>query len=345
VSDSLRYADTGVDIDATDAVKRRMAASVDRGDPRVLNRLGAFAPLLQGAFPQLDDPLLVMKTDEPGSKQKLATEHGRLEELSRDLVNHTVNDVIVMGAEPLYVTDCIVCGRLDDDVVSRLVAGMADACAEQGCVLVGGETSIQPGVVVDGLFVLSATVLGVVERQRVVDGSAIRPGDVVIGLASNGLHTNGYTLVRTLLERDAGLAARDVDGTPFLDAILRPHTGYYPALRHAFGRPGLHGMAHITGGGLRDNLVRILPPEVDAVLDLSQVPLLPLFAHIRDAGRVSDEEMLRTFNLGVGLVCVCAPDEATRLADELNEAGTRTRFLGEIVAGDGQVRTIEALPW
>lgn len=341
----LTYAETGVDIDATDQAKRRMADSINSGDPRVFNKLGAFAPLVQGSFPHLTDPQLVIKTDEPGSKQKLAIELGRLEDLARDLVNHTVNDVIVMGAEPLYVTDCIVCGRLDQDVVTRLVQGMAAACRAQGCVLIGGETSVQPGVVVDGLFVLSATVVGVVDRTAVIDGSRIAAGDVLLSLASNGLHTNGYTLVRELMARDPDLRQQDIDGEPFLDVIMRPHTGYYPALKGHFQRPGLHGMAHITGGGILDNLGRVLPPHVDAVVDLGQLAIPSVFSAIRNAGAVDDVDMLRTFNLGTGLVCVCAPDEAKAMAEQLSADGVRTRFIGEICAGTGRARSVEALAW
>ena len=341
----LTYAGTGVDIDATDAVKRRMVDSIDSGDPRVLNKLGAFASLVQGSFPGIEDPLLVIKTDEPGSKQKLAIELDRLQDLGRDLVNHTVNDVIVMGAQPMYVTDCIVCARLDADVVGLLVKGMAAACIDQGCVLIGGETSVQPGVVVDGLFVLSATVVGVVDRRAVIDGSAISAGDVLLALVSNGLHTNGYTLVRELMERDPALRTKDIDGEPFLDVIMRPHSPYYPVLKDHFGQPGLHGMAHITGGGILDNLRRVLPAHVDAVVDLSQVPIPPVFAAIREAGSIDDADMLRTFNLGVGLVCVCAADFSSQLSDQLTKVGMRTRFIGEVQSGSGQAITIGSLSW
>jgi phosphoribosylformylglycinamidine cyclo-ligase len=345
LTEKLTYAATGVDIDATDAVKRGMADSINSGDPRVFNKMGAFAPLVQGSFPGLADPLLVIKTDEPGSKQKLAIELDRLKDLSRDLVNHTVNDVIVMGAQPLYVTDCIVCGRLDQDIVGQLVQGMAAACQEQGCVLIGGETSVQPGVVVDGLFVLSATVVGVVDRPAAIDGGAIQPGDVLLSLASNGLHTNGYTLARTLMGRDPEFAKKDIDGESFLDVIMRPHTGYYPVLKAHFGNPGLHGMAHITGGGILDNLKRVLPETMDAIVDLSQLSIPTVFGAIREAGSLDDDEMLRTFNLGSGLVCVCAPDYAAEMADRLADAGVRTRFIGEIHKGTGQARAIEQLVW
>ncbi len=345
MTERLSYAATGVDIDATDAVKRRMADAVNSGDPRVLNQLGAFAPLVQGTFPDLEDPLLVIKTDEPGSKQKLAVELDRIEDLSHDLVNHTVNDVVMMGAHPMYVTDCIVCGTLDKELVPRLVTGMADACKKQGCVLIGGETSVQPGVVTDGLFVLSATVVGVVDREKVVDGQKIAVGDVVLSVASNGLHTNGYTLVRTQLERRPAFGETDLDGESLLDVIMRPHTGYYPALREILGDEGLHGLAHITGGGVVDNLQRIVSGSIDAVIDLADLRVPPVFKAIREEGNVEDGDMLRTFNLGVGLTMVCAPDAADRLAAHVAAHGHDVWQIGTITEGSGVVSLTNEVDW
>jgi phosphoribosylformylglycinamidine cyclo-ligase len=337
MGEGLSYSAAGVDIDSTDATKRRMADAVDSGDPRVLNKLGAFSSLVEGVFPQFTDPVLVLKTDEPGSKQKLAFELDRVEGLCQDLVNHLLNDVAVMAAHPLYVLDCIVCGRLDGDVVTRLVAGMAAACRAQEAVLVGGETSVQPGVVPPGLYVLSATAVGVAERAVICDGSRIRPGDVVLAVASNGLHTNGYTLVRTLLERRSDLAALAVDGGTFLDVVMRPHTCYYLAMRDLFGRPGLHGLAHITGGGLHDNVIRILPSTVDVRIDLSALRVPDVFRVIRDEGDLSSPDMLRTFNLGCGMIVVCAPDEAADIAAHFAQRGHDCWQAGHVTEGVGEV--------
>jgi phosphoribosylformylglycinamidine cyclo-ligase len=206
--ENLSYAKAGVDIDVSDAAKREMAKSIDRGDSRVFNRVGAFASLLEGRFRDMAHPVLVMKMEEPGSKQKLAFERGLARSLAYDLVNHLVNDVMVMGAEPLYIQDCIVCGKLEPEVATDLVSAMAQACADQGCVLCGGETSVQPGMVAPGLYILSACAVGVVERDRILDGSSIGEGDAVLAVGSNGLHTNGYSMVRRLLEKDPGLGAR-----------------------------------------------------------------------------------------------------------------------------------------
>jgi phosphoribosylformylglycinamidine cyclo-ligase len=337
MGERVSYSATGVDIDATDAAKRRMADAVDSDDPRVLNKLGAFSSLVEGVFPQFSDPVLVLKTDEPGSKQKLAFELDRVESLCEDLVNHLLNDVAVMAAHPLYVLDCIVCGRLDGDVVARLVAGMAAACRAQGAVLVGGETSVQPGVVSPGLYVLSATAVGVAERSSVCDGSLIRAGDAVLAVASNGLHTNGYTLVRTLLERRPALAQERVGDGAFLDVVMRPHTCYYLAMRDLFGHPGLHGLAHITGGGLHDNVIRILPSSVDVHVELPTLRIPDVFRVIREEGDVSSADMLRTFNLGCGLIVVCSPGDVAGIAAHFSRRGHDCWQVGHATEGAGEV--------
>ena len=341
----LSYAETGVDIDVTDAAKRGMAKSVDVGDRRVLNRLGAFASLLEGRFDGLEHPILVFKTDEPGSKQKLAFEFGRVSTVAYDLVNHLINDVIVMGAEPLYMQDCIVCGAIDPSVVTELVAHMAEACREQGCALVGGETSVQPGVVAKGVYVLSASAIGVVDKDRIIDGSAITEGDTVLGIASNGLHTNGYTLVRKLIERDPDMRSQPVDDATFLDVIMRPHQCYYGAARGLFGSSGLKGLAHITGGGIQGNLNRILPSTLDAAIDLAALRAPEAFRVIREAGRIADTDMLRTFNMGVGLTAVCSPSSAEEATSHFAAHGCLAYPIGEVVAGSGEVRYRGSLNW
>jgi len=345
VDDGLSYSATGVDIDTTDAAKRRMADAVDSGDPRVLNKLGAFSSLVEGTFPTFADPVLVLKTDEPGSKQKLAFELDRVESLCEDLVNHLLNDVAVMAAHPQYVLDCIVCGQLDGDIAERLVAGMATACRAQEAVLVGGETSVQPGVVPPGLYVLSATAVGIAERAAVCDGSRIRPGDAVLAVASNGLHTNGYTLVRTLLERRPALARQDLGGDGFLDVVMRPHTCYYLAMRGLFGSPGLHGLAHITGGGLHDNVIRILPRSVDVRIDQGALRIPPVFRVIREEGGVSTPDMLRTFNLGCGLIVVCDPREAAATIAHFSSQGQDCWPVGEVLEGTGEVLLTGDVEW
>jgi len=345
----LSYASAGVDIAAADAAKEAMAASLETGDSRVLNRLGAFATLFDASFPGYERPVLVLKTEEPGSKQKLALAHDRVESLCEDLVNHLVNDIIVMGAHPLSVQDAIICGHLDGPIVNRLVAGLAAACRAQGCTLTGGETSEQPGVLDGGTYILVASAVGVVERARIIDGARIAPGDAVIAVASNGLHTNGYSLVRALLARDPALAARDVGGESFLDAILRPHRPYYHAVRDLFADAGLHGLAHITGGGIAGNLRRIIPAGGQARIDLGALVPPPIFRAIRAAGDVDDADMLRTFNLGAGLIVVAAPDAAAAVAAHQASQGYDSAIIGTIAprerASDPAVAFSGSLRW
>jgi phosphoribosylformylglycinamidine cyclo-ligase len=286
-----------------------------------------------------------MKTDEPGSKQKMAFELNRVASIAYDLVNHIVNDVMVMGAKPLYLQDCIVCGAIDKEVVTTLVSAMAEACLEQDCVLCGGETSVQPGVVVDGVYILTSTAVGVVEKAKIIDGSAIKEGDVVVAAASNGLHTNGYTLVRKLLEKNPALSRYPIDGEAFIDVVMRPHKCYYKPVRDLFGTPGLHGLAHITGGGIQDNLNRILPETLDAAIDLSRLQVPEVFHLIRREGNVPDADMLRTFNMGAGLTLVCDPAAAEGAIKHLAKEGCLSYPIGRIVKGRKQVVYTGAINW
>lgn len=341
----ISYKNSGVDIDLTDAVKRDMKTRIDAGDPRVLNRMGAFGSLVEGRFEGLSHPVLVLKTEEPGSKQKLAAGHGRLASIGYDLVNHLINDVIVMGADPLYVQDCIVCGRIEPEIVKGLVNSMVEACRAQGAVLTGGETSVQPGVVEDGIYVLTASAVGVVDKEKIIDGSKIRTGDVVLAVAANGLHTNGYTLVRRLLDENPDLAGRKIEESMFIDIVLRPHLCYYPAVSGLLGHPGLTGLAHITGGGVQDNVNRILPSASDAVIDLGRYRVPAVFSVIREAGAVPDADMMRTFNLGIGLAAVCHPDFVGEISVQIENQGFSCYEIGHITSGAGQVRFEGAIRW
>jgi len=341
----MTYKAAGVDIDAASTTKQRMAASVDSGDPRVLNKLGAFASLVEGTFTGVDDPVLVLKMEEPGSKQLLALEHGRIESLAQDLINHLIDDIAVMGAEPVAVLDTIVCGKLEPDVVVRLVDAMAKACKEQGCALVGGETSEQPGVLLAGRYVLSAAVLGVVGRARIIDGQRISPGCELLAIASNGLHTNGYSMVRKLCEQNPRLCETRVEDESFLDHVLRPHTAYLRGLRQLFGRDELVGLAHITGGGIEGNLGRIVPDGLCAEVDLASVRVLPIFRAIRQAAGLDDEEMLRTFNLGVGMVAVVAEGFLPEARKTLTRAGYDCYAVGRVVEGPVRIAFTGRIGW
>ncbi|MBX3306081.1 MAG: phosphoribosylformylglycinamidine cyclo-ligase [Nitrospira sp.] len=324
-----------VNIDAANETKAGFGKLINDRDPRLLNRVGAFSSLFLFDVKKYSEPVLVLKTEEPGSKQVLAFAHDRVESVCQDMINHLINDCIVMGATPLAVQDLIVCGKLDKSTASRIVAACASACEAQGCVLTGGETTEQPDVVPAGTYILGSSIVGVVERGSIVDGSRVRVGHVVVALAASGPHTNGYTLIRDLLTRKPELAKLHVGGSTFLESVLEPHRCYYQPLRHIFNK--LSGMAHITGGGIVENLDRILPKDVNARIDLASYCPPPIFKAIKDAGEVSERDMLRAFNLGVGLALVCPREHSTSVMQHLKSEGQESYVIGEIVPGRGVV--------
>lgn len=334
-----------VDIDVANDTKAGLSAVIDGKDARVLNRVGAFASVFKLDVGRFREPVLVLKTEEPGSKQVLAAQHDRIESVCYDMINHLINDCIVMGAEPLAVQDLIICGQMEKSIVTRIVGACAAACAAQGCALTGGETTEQPDVVPANTYILGSSIVGVAERDRLIDGSRIERGDVVIAVGSSGPHTNGYTLIRDLLKKMPALADDDVGGTAFLEAVLEPHRCYYQSLKGLFPRAVITGLAHITGGGIRENLDRILPKTLDASIDLSLYRTPPVFGRIRAAGNVGDHDMLRTFNLGVGLALVCRERNADAVLEHLIAAGEVAYVIGEIVPGSGAVQVRGRVPY
>ena len=317
--DNLSYSKAGVDIAYTDAIKREMKKHLETDDKRVLNGIGPFASLYDIKFASIKDPVLVLKSEEPGSKQKLAMEYGYSESICHDMINHLVNDIVVMGAEPLAVLDTIVCGNAEKDTINSLVKGIAEACKENDCSLVGGETSIQPYVIDAGVYVLTSSIAGIVDKSKVIDGSAIKEGDAVIAIASNGLHTNGYSLVRMLMDQKPHIKLDKINGITFIEQIMKPHTPYYKAIKGMFDSNIIHGMAHITGGGIEGNLCRVIPGGLSAEIDLSCIEILDIFKYIRDIGGISDDEMLRTFNCGVGFVLVVPQTEKKSVIDHVTK--------------------------
>lgn len=306
--ESFSYSKAGVDISYTDAMKREMAVYLKTEEKRVLNGLGPFAALYDIDFPDIPEPVLVLKSEEPGSKQKLAMEYGYSESICHDMINHLVNDIAVMGAKPLAVLDTIVCGNAEKETIKSFVKGISEACRENECALVGGETSIQPQVVEKGVYILTSSVAGIVSKSNILDGSAIGEGDVVLAVASNGLHTNGYSLVRMLMDKMPQIKLEKIAGEAFIEQIMKPHTPYYRAVKQLFGRKQVHGMAHITGGGIAGNLCRIIPDGLCAEIDLSKIRPLPIFCYLQNIGKLEEEEMLSTFNCGVGLNVVVAKE-------------------------------------
>ncbi|OAI43397.1 phosphoribosylaminoimidazole synthetase [Verrucomicrobia bacterium SCGC AG-212-E04] len=332
------YARAGVDVDLGNRLKgglhARLAAT---HTANVLGKVGGFGGLYRANFPGMRDPVLVSSVDGVGTKLKIAFATDRHNTVGADLVNHCVNDIAVVGARPLFFLDYIGAGKLDPRVFHQLIAGFTKACAAAGCALIGGETAQMPGMYAPGEYDLAGTVVGVVERARMLDGSRIRPGDVVLGLASDGLHTNGYSLARAVLIKQGklSLAAR-LPGVklPLGRELLRVHRNYQP-LMASLPRNVLKGAAHITGGGLIDNLPRILPTGCDAVIDTKSWTVPALFRHIESMGSVPRDEMYQVFNMGIGMALVVSSKDAVSVARL-----TKARRIGRIEKGTGRTRLI-----
>ena len=334
----MDYKTSGVDIDAANSTKEAFKSILESNDERVLNKVGAFASLYNISSLMLQSPTLVMKTEEPGSKQLLAFELDLYESICHDMINHLVNDCIMMGAHPLIVQDCIVCGVMQKDKIKRMVSAMAEACRLNFCTLVGGETSEQPGVIPVGSYILSSSVIGIVDKCNIIDGSKIEEGDDVLAIQSSGPHTNGYTLIRAIL-KDLPKVRDDLD---FVKDIMVPHRAYYSALKGVF--LGVRGLAHITGGGIKENLDRILPTDLSALIDLSKIKILDVFRKIKEYGGVPDADMLRTFNLGVGVTVVVSPYFSESIMNILN-GYYPTYKIGKIVKGSKTVEVEGNLNW
>lgn len=343
-AEGLSYSKAGIDITYTDTIKKEMAKHLESTDRRVLNGLGPFASLYDINFPELKKPVLVLKSEEPGSKQKLAMEYGYTESICHDMINHLVNDIVVMGAKPLAVLDTIVCGNAEKDTIKSLVKGVSDACRANECSLVGGETSIQPLVVEPGVYVLTSSIAGIAEKSKIIDGSKIEEGDAVLAIASNGLHTNGYSLVRLLMDKMPQIKLDKIDGLTFIEQIMKPHTPYYQALKALFDQEVLHGMAHITGGGIEGNLCRVIPDGLCARIDLSKLRVLNIFKYIRNSGNISDEEMLHTFNCGVGFNLVVPQKDKDMVMKHIGKYYDCYE-IGAIVHGSDKIAFEERINW
>ena len=321
-----------VNIDLANETKKAMAKALETKEERVLNKIGAFSSLYDIKFKEYKNPVLVLKTEEPGSKQLLAAQYGKLENVSYDMINHLINDCIVMGARPLTVQDAIICGKMNKDDVNKIVKAVADACKKQGCVLTGGETSEQPGVLKPGTYILTSSIVGIVDKNKIIDGSKIKEGDVVISLESSGIHTNGYTLVRKIMKKYP-----EIVNKKFIDTILEPHRCYYNALKDLFDKNWITGLAHITGGGICENLNRILPNNLSASIDASKYQILDIFKLLKKTADISEKEMVRTFNLGVGLTVVAKKEYAKEIIKHIKKKKINAYIIGEIVKGNKEV--------
>lgn len=341
----INYKTSGVDIDLANETKKELALEIDNTDKNILNKVGAFASLYEFNFPQIKKPVLVLKTEEPGSKQLLALEHNRVETICYDMINHLINDCIVMGAKPVAVQDAIICGKLEKDIVLRMVKAMSRVCRENGCVLSGGETSEQPGVLKKGTYVLTSSIVGVVDKDCIIDGSQILKHDIVVGIESSGLHTNGYTLIRKIIEEYPGIKEEMIDSKTFLDVVLEPHRCYYNAIKDLFPKKIIKGLAHITGGGIKENLNRILPSGFNAEIDLSKIRILPIFQFIKNKTNLPDQEMLRTFNMSIGLAAVVNKMHTQKIITHLNQFNINSYEIGIIVKGNKEVKFKGKIHW
>jgi phosphoribosylformylglycinamidine cyclo-ligase len=336
----MDYKQAGVDIDAGNDVVRRIR-SLARGTftPGVLSEIGSFGGLFRLNAAGISDPVLVASADGVGTKLRLAFLTGIHRTIGIDLVNHCVNDILVQGAQPLFFLDYLATGRLDPDVAVQVVEGLSAGCRANGCALLGGETAEMPGFYADGEYDVAGFIVGAVARDRLIDGSSITPGDALIGVPSSGLHTNGYSLARRIVFDVAGLR---VDshvaelGTTIGAALLEPHRSYLPLIRPILPSALIKGMAHITGGGITDNLPRILPRGAAARIDRSAWQVPPLFQWLQRTGQVPDDDMYRAFNMGIGLIIACADVAADQVLADLAAAGELHATRIGRVTGDGE---------
>ncbi len=338
----ITYSDAGVDIDAatraTDKIKELAKRTFNQ---RTLSEIGSFGGMFDGAFPQLKQPVLVASADGVGTKLKIAFLAGVHNTVGRDLVNHCVNDILVQGARPLFFLDYIATGKLLPDVVASIVEGVANGCQENGCVLLGGETAEMPDFYSEGEYDVAGFIVGVADREKIIDGKRITPGDALLALPSVGLHTNGYSLARKLFFEVAGYDANtclDELGTTVGEALLQEHVSYLKPLDGLLDSGMIKGLVHITGGGLTDNIPRILPPGAAVEIDKDSWPVLPIYKLMQQIGNVAEAEMYRTFNMGVGMVVVCAADQAVIISDLLAGVGMMSYEIGRVSEGSGDVR-------
>lgn len=333
------YRDAGVDIDAQDralAEVKKLVASTRI--PGVLSELGSFGGLFRPDLSGMKEPVLVASADGVGTKLAVARMAGDFSTIGHDLVNHCVNDILVQGAVPLFFLDYVGTGKLEPAAVVQLVAGVAAGCRENGCALLGGETAEMPGFYQPGDYELVGFIVGMVDRATLLDGSRVKAGDLLLGLPSAGLHTNGYSLARKILFERLGLRVDEavpglVDRRPVGRLLLEPHLSYLRPLRPLLGHPALHAMAHITGGGLTDNLPRILPPDTCAHLRVGSWEVPELFLALHEHGDVDDEEMFRVFNMGLGMVLAVAPHGVAEVLRLLRQESQKAFPVGTVQAG------------
>jgi phosphoribosylformylglycinamidine cyclo-ligase len=338
---AVTYADAGVDIDRANRTKKRIKYLAHKTFTRsVLSEIGGFGGLFAVDKAKWVDPILVSSVDGVGTKLKIAFEMDVHHTIGADLVNHCVNDIAVQGATPLFFMDYLATGRIEPEVTEKVIEGLADACKHNGCALIGGETAEMPGFYPDGEYDLAGFIVGAVERERIITGKTVEVGDVILGLASNGLHTNGYALARKLLfevgKYTLDSYVNELKGKVG-NELLRTHRSYWPAIKRLVDGECVSAMAHITGGGITENLPRVLPRGVAAVIEMGSWQVPPIFEHLQQLGNVPQDEMLRTFNMGLGMLLVVPSKKFKKAQTVLERAGEKAFTVGRIVKGDRKV--------
>jgi phosphoribosylformylglycinamidine cyclo-ligase len=339
---SVTYADAGVDISSGDRAKDRIKYLAQKTFNRnVIGGIGGFGALYRLDSQRWKSPILVSSADGVGTKLKIAFEMGLHHTVGADLVNHCVNDIAVQGALPLFFLDYFASGKLDPEVTESVITGLAEACKANGCALIGGETAQMPGFYADGEYDLAGFIVGAVSRDKMITGTGIKAGDVLIGIPSTGLHTNGYSLARKLFFEIAGYkptqyvtAIKEKAGA----SLMKTHRSYLHVIQKLVTAGVTTGMAHITGGGITENLPRILPKNVTAQIEIGSWPVLPIFEHLRTLGSVSQEEMMRTFNMGIGLIAAIPAAKFTKAKNLLDRAEEKFYVIGRVVKGERRVQ-------
>ncbi len=345
--DPVTYRSAGVDIDAANEAVLRMRDSIrSTFTPGVLTDVGAFGGMFSlAALPAYQEPVLVSSIDGVGTKLKVAIKVGKHDTIGRDLVNHCVNDILVQGARPLFFLDYFATGKLSPAIVVEVVKGLAEACREAGCALLGGETAEMPGLYEASDYDLAGCITGIVDRSRIIDGSTIDPGDTLVGLASSGLHTNGYSLARYVLLDNESTALSLYENLPSLgrtlaEELLVPHRCYAPSVLPLLEEFDVKGMAHLTGGGFYDNIPRILPADCSVTIERRTWPIPPIFSLIQERGGVPDPEMYRTFNMGIGFVLIVPAEQAPLMAHRFNAMGESAYIIGNVHRGVHEVDVV-----
>ncbi|MFV0388093.1 MAG: phosphoribosylformylglycinamidine cyclo-ligase [Pyrinomonadaceae bacterium] len=340
---AISYSDAGVSIEtANEAVKRIGELAQTTFNNRTLTNIGSFGGMFDAKFPEVNNPILVSSADGVGTKLKIAFESGIHNTIGEDLVNHCVNDILVQGARPLFFMDYFATGVLSEQVTEAVVVGLAKACRENGCVLLGGETAEMPGFYPDGEYDLAGFIVGLVDKENVIDGSKIVAGDVVLGIPSSGLHTNGYSLARKLFFEigDFGLGdiPDDLEDKTVGEVLISPHKSYLRVLDGLLEGETLKGLAHITGGGLYENVPRILPSNVSVRIERGAWKVPPVFSLMQALGNVEDLEMYRTFNMGIGMVVICSEADKTAIIEHIEANGEKCFEIGKVTVGDGSLK-------